>query len=505
MEMNGGESLLRTLLAGGIEVCFTTPHVAGTGFAASLRRVPGIRAVAAIDEQIATGAANGYARMAEKPVATLLFPGPGLVLGEANLRNAAFAHLPIVNLVGDPARERRRRERGSAPAIEEMVRGYSGWLRVSAGPKDLGRDAADAVLAARTAPGCVASLIVPEEALASESGRPAAIFNPPRAPMPEAATIARVAAALQRGERAAILLGAVASCTAALITAGRIAAATGASLLVPAEVRRIRRGAGLATIERIPPGPGAALRCLRRFRVLILAGAQAPSPDPADSPANEARAAETVTLAAPEEDAAGALEALAVALSAHATTPFVEAERRPPATRGPITGAGIAAVIGSLLPEWAVVADEAGPAGREIFRECRGAPPHDWVIGMDEPAGLGVALAAGAAMACPDRPVLCLTGEAGAVRALQALGSVLREGRSVTVLVLADHGKAIPGMPEAEEQAPAPAASDPEPDRIALAEEMGVPGRRIETLEALAEALRGGFAGGGPSLIEVPL
>ncbi len=504
MEMNGGESLLRTLLAGGIEVCFTTPHVAGTGFAASLQRVPEIRAVAVIDEWIATGAANGYARMAERPVATLLFPGPGLALGEANLRNAASAHLPIVNLVGDPARERRRRERGSAPAIEEMVRGYSGWLRVSAGPRDLGRDAADAVLAARTAPGYVASLIVPEEALASEVGRPAAVFNPPRAPMPEAATIARVAAVLQRGEPAAILLGAVASCTAALITAGRIAAATGASLLVPAEVRRIRRGAGLAAIERIPPGPGATRRCLRRFRVLVLAGVPAPPLGPADLPVNEAKAAEIITLAAPEEDAASALEALAVALSAHATAPSVEVERRPPPTRGPITGAGLAAVIGSLLPESAVVADEAGPAGREIFRECRGAPPHDWVVGMGEPAGLGVALAAGAAMACPDRPVLCLTGEAGAAPAMQALGSMVREGRSVTVLVLSDRGKTVPGTPASEGAPPAPAASDLERDQIALAEEMGVPGQRIETLEALAEALRGGFASGGPSLIEVP-
>ncbi len=558
--MTGGESLFRTLLAGGIEVCFTTAPVAGTAWAVTFERVCGIRFVAGFDERIATGAANGYARMAERPVATLLFSGPGLAQGTANFRSAASAHLPIVNLIVAPppgsapaagsglgsAGERRRGDRGSAPAIEEVARPYSGWLRVAAGPEDLGRDAADALLAARMAPGRVASLIVPEEFLAAGGGRTAAVFNPPRAPMPEVAAISRVAALLLERAPAAILLGATASCGDALITAGRVAAATGAALLAPGEVRRIRRGAGLAAVGRIPSGPGAARRCLQRFRLLVLAGVPAPRLEPVDGadvgdprsgdprtgdprtgdprtgdPRTDAgpmgAVGRMVTLARPEEDVSGALEALVVALAAHATAPRTEAERRPPPAGGPITEAGIAAVIGSLLPDQAVVADAASPTGREIFAACRGAPAHDWMVSPGGPGGVGLLLAAGAAIACPDRPVLCLVGEADGAPAMQALWTMARDGRCVTVVMFAPRGarrSTEPAMEGAESMAPAgfaervPAFPDRDGvagDRIALAREMGVPGQRVDTLEALAEALRGGFASGGRSLIEVPL
>ncbi len=484
--MKGAESLLRTLLAGGIDVCFTTPAAAGTDFAAAFDRLPGIRLVPGLDEGIATGAANGYARMAEGPGVTLLSLGPGLARAAANLGDAACAHLSIVNLICDSARDAGGGDRAAALESEEITRAYSGWLHVSAGARELGRETADAVLAARTAPGRVATLIVPADAAAGLGGRPAAVFNPPRAPMPDSALISRIAGLLRSEVSAAILLGGTATCGDGLMIAGRIAAATGATLVVAGGVRRLRRGAGLSSVECLPAGAKAASRYLGRFRQLVLAGAHSPRLEFPDPPEGGAPSRGAITLARPEEDAVGALEALAVALSAHATPPRTEAMRRPPSVRGPITVSGVAAVIGSLLPEHAVVADELPAAGREIFAECRGAPPHDWMAGPSGPSGLGLPLAIGAATACPERPVLCLSAGAASAHAMPALWTVAREGRCVTVLVFVE-------------------AQRPQPDRLALAREHGMPGRRVDALEDLAEALRYGFSSGGPSLIEVPL
>ena len=484
--MNGAESLLRTLLAGGIDVCFTTPAAAGSDFAAAFDRLPGIRLVPGLDEGIATGAANGYARMAEGPGVALLSLGPGLASGAANLGDAACAHLPIVNLIRETARDANGRDRAAALESEEMLRAHSGWLHVSASAGELGRQTADALLAARTAPGGVATLIVPTDAAAGSGGRAAAVFNPPRPPMPDSALISRIACLLRSEASAAILLGGTASCGDGLMIAGRIAAATGAALVVPCGVRRLRRGAGLSSVECLPAAASAASRYLGQFSQLVLAGAHAPRICPHDPPVGEAPCRRVITLAGPEEDAVGALEALAVALSAHATPPRAEAMRRPPCVSGPITVSGVAAVVGSLLPEHAVVADDSPAAGREIFAECRGAPPHDWMAGTSGPIGLGLPLAIGAAIACPERKVLCLSAGAAGTGAMQALWTMAREGRCVTVLVFAG-GKRV------------------EPDRLMLAREHGVPGRRVDALEDLAEALRGGFASGGPSLIEVPL
>ena len=482
--MKGAESLLRTLLAGGIDVCFTAP-AAGADFTAAFARVPGIRFVPGLDEGIATGAANGYARMAERPGVTLLSPGPGLARSSANLGDAACARLSIVNLICDGERDGRGGDRAAALESEEIARAYSGWLHVSAGARELGRETADALLAARTAPGRVATLIVPADAASGAGGRPAAVFNPPRPPMPDSALVSHIAALLRSEVSAAILLGGAASCGDGLMIAGRIAAATGATLVVQSGVRRLRRGAGLSSVECLPAGAKAASRYLGQFRQLVLAGAHAADFEFTDPRAGEAPACAAITLARPEEDAVGALEALAVALSAHATPPRTEEMRRPPIVDGPITRSGLAAVIASVLPEQAVVADESPAAGRAIFAECRGAPPHDWMVGAGDGIGLGLPLAIGAAIACPERPVLCLSAGATAP-AMQALWTLSREGRCVTVMAFAEQGR-------------------PEPDRLALAREHGVPGRCVDGLEDLAAALRGGFASGGPSLIEVPL
>src|SRR5260370_20376546 len=101
--MNGAESLVRTLVAGGVDVCFTNPGTSEMHFVAALDRVEGMRCVLGLFEGVVTGAADGYFRMKGTPASTLLHLGPGLANGLANLHNAKKAHSGIVNIVGQHA------------------------------------------------------------------------------------------------------------------------------------------------------------------------------------------------------------------------------------------------------------------------------------------------------------------------------------------------------------------------------------------------------------------
>src|SRR5271154_6087761 len=168
--MNGAESLIRTLIAGGVEVCFTNPGTSEIHIVAALDRIPEMRCVLGLFEGVVTGAADGYARMAEKPASTLLHLGPGLANGIANLHNASRAQVPIVNLVGQHATYHLQYDTPLASDIEAIARPYSKWLKTCASAFGLGRDGAEAIVVARTAPGQIAMLIVPANVAWAEGG-----------------------------------------------------------------------------------------------------------------------------------------------------------------------------------------------------------------------------------------------------------------------------------------------------------------------------------------------
>ncbi|MGA8700362.1 MAG: thiamine pyrophosphate-binding protein, partial [Candidatus Sulfotelmatobacter sp.] len=151
-------------------MCFTNPGTSEIHLVAALDRVPEIRCVLGLFEGVVTGAADGYARMAEKPACTLLHLGPGLGNGLANLHNASRARVPIVNLIGQHATYHLRHDTPLTSDIEAIARPYSKWLRTSQSPSEVGRDAAEAIVASRTAPGQIATLIVPADVAWSEGG-----------------------------------------------------------------------------------------------------------------------------------------------------------------------------------------------------------------------------------------------------------------------------------------------------------------------------------------------
>ncbi|MGA8214150.1 MAG: acetolactate synthase large subunit [Candidatus Sulfotelmatobacter sp.] len=520
--MNGAESLVRTLVAGGVDTCFTNPGTSEINIVAALDRETEMRCVLGLFEGVVTGAADGYARMAGKPACTLLHLGPGLANGLANLHNASRAQVPIVNLVGQHATYHLRHDTPLNADIEAIARPYSKWLRTSHTADEAGRDAAEAITAACSAPGRIATLIVPADVawsnvIGSEDGSVAATPTPPQPPMPTVQNIERAAAMLRSGLRTGMLIAGSALYGKGLTAAGRIATATGAKLLAPYPITRLERGVGIAPVERVQYVLEQAVEQLKEFRQLILVGAAAPVAyfaAPGKNAVLTLAECEIHTLASPGEDYAGALDALATALSLHGTRlPTQEKIVRPPAPTGEITLPGLATAVGALLPEDAIVVDESMTSGRGMMAATKGAPPHDWLGNTGGSIGIALPLAVGAAVACPDRRVLCLTADGSGMYTLQALWTMAREGLKVTTVVFANRDYAVLkrefsylGVGK-----PGQRALDmfeigrPDLDWVHLAEGMGVPGTRVTSLEGFARALREGWESGGPSLIEVPL
>ena len=514
--MNGAESLIRTLLAGAVDVCFANPGTSEIHIVAGLDRIAEMRCVLGLFEGVVTGAADGYARMAERPAGTLLHLGPGLGNGLANLHNASRARVPIINLVGQHATYHLHYDTPLTSDIEAIARPYSKWLRTSRASSEIGRDAAEAVVAARTAPGQIATLIIPADVAWSEGGSIAAIPALPKPPLPDAQTVERAAAMLRSGLRTAILLDGNALYGKGLVAAGRIAATTGAKLLAPYPITRLQRGAAIPRVDRVQYVLEQGIEQFKEFRQLILVGAQAPVAYFAYPGKNSVFTSPECgihILAHAGEDYVGALDALVAELSIRGTDVPSEKAERPPMPSGEITLPGLAAAVGALLPENAIVVDESMTSGRGLMAATKGAPPHEWLGNTGGSIGIALPLAVGAAVACPDRRVLCLTADGSAMYTAQALWTMAREGLNVTTVVFANRDYAVLKREFSYLGAgsPGPRAADmfeigrPDLDWTLLAKGMGVPGTRVSSLDAFGKALRAGFEGEGPTLIEVPL
>jgi acetolactate synthase-1/2/3 large subunit len=516
-EMNGAESLVRTLLAGGVDVCFTNPGTSEMHFVAALDKVPGMRCVLGLFEGVVTGAADGYYRMLGKPASTLLHLGPGLANGLANLHNAKKANSGIVNIVGEHATYHIAYDAPLTADIEGVAAPMSHWVKTSPNSRTIAADGALAIAAARQTPGQIATLILPADTAwgpadgVAETAPPA----PPRRVSEEA--IEAAAAMLRSGQRATLLMGGDALRQPCLELAGRIAAKTGCGILTEGANTRLERGAGRVQVERIPYVVERALGVMRQAGNLVLIGAREPVaffayPDkPSLLMPKDAR---STKLAGLEDDMRAALEALAIELGAIDTPPAgVAAPRRPALPTGAITPASIASILGAMLPENAIVVDESVTTGREFFPETAGAPPHDWINNRGGSIGYGMPVAIGAAIACPDRKVIALEGDGSAMYTVQSLWTMAREGLPITTLIFANGTYNIlrGELTNVGVGNPGPRAVDmlsigrPSIDWVSLARGMGAEGSRVETCEQLVKALNAGLRSMGPYLIEVAL
>ena len=512
--MNGAHALIHTLADAGVEVCFTNPGTSEMHFVAALDAEPRIRAVLALFEGVATGAADGYARMADKPAATLLHLGCGLGNGLANLHNARKGKVPVVNIVGDHATYHTQYDAQLQSDIETVARNVSpGFVRTAQTTAQLAQDTADAIAAARGLPGQVATLILPADV---SWGEGAAACAPPPLPQPPAAdnaTLQAIAQHIRSGQTTALLLGPQALRERGLLAAARIAAATGVRLLAEVFPTRMERGAGLPAVERIAYLAEMAGVQLAPLQHLVLVDAKSP----VSFFAYPGKASDLVpptcqvhTLATPAQDACASLEQLAALLGADTATPRLQAPQRPTRPTGKLTAPKVCKAVGHLLPENAILIDEAITSGLMLGAMTQGCPRHDLIALTGGAIGQGLPNAVGAAIACPGRPVIALIGDGTAMYTFQALWSMAREHLNVTAIIFnnasysvlnveLDRVGASAAGPKARAQLD---LGGPQLNFAQMAQGMGVHAVRTQTAEDFCTALEYALAQPGPHLIE---
>ncbi|MGQ0708890.1 MAG: acetolactate synthase large subunit [Rhodoferax sp.] len=512
--MNGAQALMKTLVDAGIEVCFSNPGTSEMHFVAALDSAPRMRAVLALFEGVATGAADGYARVADKPAATLLHLGCGLGNGLANLHNARKGKVPIVNIVGDHATTHTQFDAQLQSDIETVARNVSpGFVRTARSTAALCQDAVDAITAAKGLPGQVATLILPADVSWGEGGVPAVLPAAAAPAVADDATVAAIAQAVRGGRKTALLLGGRALREGALLAAARIAAHSGVQLLAEVFPTRLERGAGLPAVERIAYLAEMAGVQLADIEHLILVDAKAPVSFfayPGKKSYLVPDSCAVHTLASPAQDARASLDKLAQALGAAQAQPVLQAPQRPTRPRGKLNAAKVCKAVGHLLPENAILIDEAITSGLMLGAMTAGAPRHDLITLTGGAIGQGLPNAIGAAIACPKRPVIALIGDGTAMYTIQALWTMAREGLNVTAIIFNNASYSVLNVelervgaqevgPKAQSQLD---LRGPVLNFAQLAQGMGVHAVRTMDAEGFCKALEYALAQPGPHLIE---
>jgi len=516
--VNGAESLVRTLLAGGVDTCFTNPGTSEMHFVAALDHVPGVRCVLGLFEGVVSGMADGYGRMTGKPAATLLHCGPGLANAGANLHNARRANTPMVNIVGDHATYHVRYDAPLGADTEGIARPFSHWVRTAVSARSVAADAAAAISAARSGAGQIATLVLPADTAWDEADGPAGALPVPPRRKANAAAIDNAARVLRAGGASAVLfLGGPALREGSLAIAGRIAAATGCKVMAQGANARIERGRGRMPVERVPYVVDVALAATADFKRCVAVGAKAPPAAFFAYPGKPSTLfppdCDIHTLAQPDEDVEQSLLQLADALGCRTTAWMAPPAPKAEKAGGKLTPDAVAVSVAALMPENAIIADESVTSGRAFFGITHGAPPHDWLQITGGSIGCGLPLAAGAAVACPDRKVIGLQADGSAMYTPQALWTMAREKLDCCIIVFANRKYAIllGELMNVGAKNPGRTALDmldlgrPDIGWVSLARGLGVDGVRVETMEAFNDVFAAQMRARGPFLIELAL
>lgn len=512
--MNGAAALIHTLVAAGVDTCFANPGTSEMHFVAALDRVPGLVAVPTLAEGVATGAADGYGRIAEKPAATLLHCGPGLANGLANLHNAKKAGTPVVNLIGDQAHGHRPLDPPLAAETENLARTVSAWTHTCLDVHAVGSDAATAVAMARAEGGCIASLILPSDVCWQEGAVPSpAVADMPRGRIDDA-RIARIASLLALAKaRTVLLLGGDALHGRGLAAAGRIAQKTGVRLMTNTSIRKLARGRGRPEVQRIPYGVEPAVQSLANTTHLVLAGARRPVlafAGPSGPARPEPDGVSIPLLATPEQDITDALERLAERLGCPVGGPPPSTSDRPSAATGAVTPQAFAASLAALLPDGSIVVDEGVTFGRDAFHGTARAAPHDWLSLTGGAIGSGIPMATGAALAGQGRRVVNLQADGSALYTVQGLWTQARARLDVTTIIFSNRRYAIlfnemqrvHAVPGAQSAALL-SLDDPALDWVRIAQGFGVETARVDNMADFNRLFERSVRTRGPFLIEL--
>ena len=512
--MNGAEVLVETLLAGGVDLCFANPGTSEMQFVAALDRQPGMRCVLGLFEGVVTGAADGYARMADKPACTLLHLAPGLANGLANLHNARRAQVPIVNIVGEHRQGHKATDSPLVGDIESLARTVSHWTHTATSAREVPHAAARAIREASALPGRIATLVLPGDTAWEPSERPAGLdFTPVGPTFPDPARIDDAVRALRSGGRCVLVLSGRALRAPALADASRIAQRTGAKVVAQYANGRIERGAGRFPIERTPAPVDAGVATFRDADHVILVGAAVPAPMfgyPGKPDFLVQPPTRLLPLAQPGDDLAATLHELAARVGAGAAAPLLEQRADIPLPGGDLTPDKVLRCVAAWIPEGGVIVDESISAGRNFFPLSRGAAPHDYLQLTGGAIGAGIPMATGAALGAPGRKVINLEGVGSSMYTIQGLWTQARERLDVVTVVFANRGYQIlkgelanVGARDWGERAERMLSIvQPDISWTGLAQAMGVEAATASSCEELAAVLRGALSRSGPFLVE---
>lgn len=517
--MNGSESLVATLVDKGVDVCFANPGTSEMHFLAALEN-PGLRSVLVLFEGIATGAADGYYRMTGNPASTLLHLGPGLANGLANLHNARRAGSGIVNIVGEHATAHLKYDPPLLSDIDGLARPISHWVRRSTSSCLVAGDVSVAIAQARSKPGKIATLILPGETSWGPASESLSLGSRcPSAPKPAAPDTARVEQAadvLRRGEPTLIVCGGQASRGRAVELLGRVKAHTGCRIATQFFTARIERGAGRATLERIPYYVPSALAYLAGFKHIITVETGEPIAFfnyPGSPSQMKPTGCAVHSLVLPDEDSIAGLEMLIDALGAQKTEAVLQERTEVAIPEGKLDPTSIAQALTAAMPDNTILVDESLTTGRETLGLTAGARPHDVLQNMGGSIGFGTPVATGAAIACPDRRVFCMVGDGSAMYTIQSLWTQAREGLNVTTIIFANNSYQIlktefsnMGFGKPGTQASALIEIDkPQINWVAMGTSMGVPSVSVDNAGDFYRAMVRSAETPGPMLIEVRL
>jgi acetolactate synthase-1/2/3 large subunit len=513
--MNGADALLATLVANEVTACFANPGTSEMQFVAALDRKPEMRPVLCLFEGVATGAADGYGRIADKPACTLLHLGPGYANGAANLHNARRAFTPVVNVIGDHATYHRQYDAPLNSDIPALAAPNSIWVKSADSPDAVAGLAAEAVAASFGPPGGPASLILPADSAWLETNSEPVIAQKPVRPAPAGSAVDAAARALKAAAKPVILIGGQACRAEGLVQAARLQA-VGVRIVADTFVARQPRGAGYFAPARMQYFGEMALKDLEGVDLMVFAGTTQPVaffayPNRPSVLVPEGCA--TLTLAARTEDAVAGLAALADAMGAPREGPSQALKRPDAAPSGPLSPAMAGISVARHLPEGAIVCDDSVTSGGGIAVPAMTAAPHEVLALTGGAIGIGLPLAVGAAVAAPDRKVVSLNGDGAAMYTIQALWTLARENLDVTVVVFANNSYRIlniemtrTGAGEAGPQAAKLLGlGDPSIQWVPLANGLGVPAVRCTTAEEFETAFAAAMAQRGPMFIEAAI
>jgi acetolactate synthase I/II/III large subunit len=512
--LNGAESLLTTLINNGVDVCFTNPGTSEMHFVAALDEVEGMRCVLCLFEGVLSGAADGYARMAGKPASTLLHLGPGLGNALANIHNTHKGNMPLINIVGDHATYHIQYDAPLTSDIEGIARPVSDWVYTSQYSADIARDASEAVVQAGW--DRVATLVLPADV--SWGDNPGGAMDKVERllrPQVPAQRVAEAASRLRNAAKPLILIGGPNISAEQGLMLNRIGQACGASVLTETFPVRVARGAGTAVMDKLPYLAEMAIDLLKDADQLILLGAKSPVSFfayPGVPSVLSNGDCEPFVLADTQEDINRVLSALVLELGAGEIEPQVHALAPPELPQGDFTAAAVGQAIGHLLPEDTIIVDEANTSGMVVTPFLAAARAHDCLNLTGGSIGWGLPAAVGAAIACPERKVLCLEGDGSAMYTIQALWTMARENLDITVVIFNNRKYSILelefGRTGARGGVPGPKAASmlaiggPDLDFVELARGMGVRAERADSTEAFNRLFEEAMASRGPRLID---